>query len=62
MKNREVVLTLTPEEAGYLIAILHIEGFQERRDIPKSLWAPRNEISKTMSRILKRLRKALEAL
>lgn len=61
MKDLEASVTLTKEEIHYLITILHIDGFHEKREIPKSIRSRRNDISKNMSRILKKLRKALEA-
>lgn len=56
-----IVISLTEEEARHLIAILHIEGFHEKREIPKSLRNRRNDLTRNMGKILKKLRKALEA-
>jgi hypothetical protein len=58
--GNDVVVTLTEEEARHLIAMLHIEGFHEKREIPKSVRSNRTDISKNMGRIIKKVRKALE--
>jgi hypothetical protein len=59
--TKGVTITLTEEEARHLVAILHIEGFHEKRELPESIRSRRNAISKNMGRILKKLRKALES-
>lgn len=60
MTEKKVVIELTEEEARHLIAILHIEGFHEKRDIPKGLRNRRNDLTRNMGRIIKKVRKALE--
>jgi hypothetical protein len=60
MNEKKYVIELTEEEARHLIAILHIEGFHEKREVPKSIRNRRNDISRNMGKILKKLRKALE--
>jgi hypothetical protein len=57
----QVIITITREQAQHLIAVLHIEGYHEKREIPESLRDRRNGISKNMSRVLKKLRKGLES-
>lgn len=56
----KVIISLTEEEARHLIAMLHIEGFHEKRELPKSIRSHRTDISKNMGRVIKKLRKALE--
>jgi DNA-directed RNA polymerase subunit H (RpoH/RPB5) len=57
----KVIISLTEEEARHLIAMLHIEGFHEKRELPKSLHSNRTDISKNMGKVIKKVRKALES-
>ena len=57
----KIHLDLSEEEARHLIAVLHVAGFNEKRELPKSLWRNRNDITRNMGRILKHLRKSLES-
>jgi hypothetical protein len=58
-KDKDVVLKLSNEEARYLCAVLHIAGFQEKREISEDSWGSQTTIATSVGRILKRLRKAM---
>lgn len=59
--NDSVEVSLTEQEIQCLIAILHVDGFHEKKEIPESIRTTRTDMVKTMGRILKKLRKASES-
>ncbi len=61
-ESRNVVLTLSEEEARHLYAILHVAGFNEKREMSDAFRRNQTPIYAHMGRILKRLRKALAAV
>lgn len=55
-KTRSV--ELTDEEIHTLVALLHVMGFREKREIPKALRSGRTDMNIMVGRIIKKLRKA----
>lgn len=55
-KTRSV--ELTDEEIHTLIALLHVMGFREKREVPKALRSGRTDMNIMVGRIIKKLRKA----
>ncbi len=57
-----IVLMMTEQEARHLSAILHVSGFHEKRDLSQSFQENRTPLYTDISKIQKRLRKALEQI
>lgn len=53
---------MSEEEARHLYAVLHIGGFNEKREMSDAFRRSRTPIYAHMGKIIKRLRKALAAL
>lgn len=49
---------LTDAEIHTLLSLLHVMGFREKREFPKSLRKSRTEMNVMVGRIMKKLRRA----
>lgn len=58
MKSKTRKVELTDEEIHTLIALLHVMGFKEKREFPKTMRKSRTEMNVLVGRIMKKLRKA----
>lgn len=51
-------INLTDDERDHLLAALHVAGFREKSEFPKSLRRGRTDFMREMGAIIKKLRKA----
>lgn len=61
-REGEIVLALSEQEARHLSAILHVAGFHEKRDLSESFQRNRTPLYTDISKVQKRLRKAIESI
>jgi hypothetical protein len=57
-KNNKVFIEFTDEEVHHILVMLRLMGFREKRDTPIRLRRARNEESRKIGKIMKKLRKA----
>lgn len=61
-REGDIVLALSEQEARHLTAILNVAGFHEKRDLSESFQKSRTPMYKNISKVQKRLRKAIESI